>query len=212
MRPIYYINLKHILMNLDLNITWDESDKDDFIQDLFINNPKEPNKLNVLKDDNPIRLFEKLLYILNEGIHILFDIDINIDTLLDSDYKKINKYINLLGYDLLYKRCHSYKIDVLNNDIDDKQQHGLLYNDNNNNNNNFEANRFKEVIQSPFLYHNYQMHNNRSSMMPMKMPWDLNRSQCGYNYSTYKSDVDESCFGNCTFGGYNGFWSNDKED
>ena len=104
-------------MNLDLNITWGESDKDDFIQDLFINNPKEPNKLNVLKDDNPIRLFEKLLYILNEGIHILFDIDINIDTLLDSDYKKINKYINLLGYDLLYKRCHSYKIDVLNNDI-----------------------------------------------------------------------------------------------
>jgi len=104
-------------MIFDLDIERDEIDKDNFIHELFTNNPKDYNKIKVLNDDKTIRLFEKLLYILNEGVNILFDIDINIDTLLDSDYEKINKYINSLGYNLLYKRCHSYKIDILNNEI-----------------------------------------------------------------------------------------------
>ena len=84
---------------MDIDINSDNInciDKEDFINKLYMN---DTNRFSLnLSEDDPKILFERLLYILNEGIKILFDDDITIDRLLNNDYNTLNKYINSIGY------------------------------------------------------------------------------------------------------------------
>tara|TARA_B100001094_G_C18140333_1_gene777459 strand:+ start:491 stop:982 length:492 start_codon:yes stop_codon:yes gene_type:complete len=99
-------------MNIDINSDNTNCiDKEDFINKLYMN---DIDKFNLnLSEDNPKILFERLLYILNEGIKILFHDDITINELLNNDYNTLNKYINIIGYKLLFKKCHVYNINLL---------------------------------------------------------------------------------------------------
>ena len=80
MRPKYYINLNNILMNLDLDTEVDDLDKDDFIQELFINNPKE-NNIKVLNYDNPNLQKSK-----NTKTQSIYTAMINTNLLADKQY------------------------------------------------------------------------------------------------------------------------------
>ena len=95
---------------------------DNFIEKVFRESPKEKNSISLEFDnyenanENNLNkvIFDELVYVLTNGIKIIYGSNINIENISDNDIKLINKYFNSFGFMVGLKVTN--KLDI-NNDI-----------------------------------------------------------------------------------------------
>jgi len=94
-----------------------EIDFDDFVKNIFNNNPKDPHSIVLTTDCSDIKtLFERLLTIFHEGTIILYgdeDNKVDLSLLNESDFENLNRYFHSFGINVHYKVCHVKTVENL---------------------------------------------------------------------------------------------------